>query len=111
MNDPVKSAYTNVYKNQVTGATSNPIMSNPGEIDEAFVEGANKVLSTAKSYVLLLVLINQQQLLSSRRGGFPIRKFFSLSEKYAAWAAYQTLATGYGIHGWVLEHNKLVRLI
>jgi GAF domain-containing protein len=41
--------------------------------------------------------------------GGPIRKFFSLSEKYAAWADYAVPATGYGTHGWLLEHNQPVR--
>jgi hypothetical protein len=39
-----------------------------------------------------------------------VRKFFSLSSKYAAWADYRTPATGYGIHAWMLEHNAPVRM-
>ncbi len=39
-----------------------------------------------------------------------MRKYFSLSEKYAAWADYRTPATGYGTHGWLLRTNATVRL-
>ena len=39
-----------------------------------------------------------------------VRKFFSLSEKYANWKAYDTPAVDYGIHAWLLHANTTVRL-
>ena len=39
-----------------------------------------------------------------------IRKFFSLSEKYAAWAHYKVPAVGFGSHAWLLRHPQTVRL-
>ncbi len=38
------------------------------------------------------------------------RKYFSLSEKYAQWADYNTPATGFGIHGYVTKINYPLRL-
>src|SRR5690348_12906536 len=38
------------------------------------------------------------------------RKYFSLSEKYAAWAEYRTPAVGYGIHAYIAQVNQPMRL-
>ncbi len=34
----------NVYENVVTGVTSNPLITDPDEVDEAFAPGANRLL-------------------------------------------------------------------
>jgi hypothetical protein len=48
MSDVKPEIHQNVYqKNAVTGATPNPVMLNPDDIDEEFVEAANRVLSNA----------------------------------------------------------------
>ena len=39
-----------------------------------------------------------------------MRKYFSLSPKYAAWDSYHTPAVGYGIHARVVEANTSIRL-
>jgi GAF domain-containing protein len=39
-----------------------------------------------------------------------MRKFFSLSPKYAAWSHYRVAAVGHGIHRWLTEQRKPVRL-
>ena len=39
-----------------------------------------------------------------------IRKYFSLSPKYAAWDTYRTPAVGFGIHAKVVEANTSIRL-
>jgi GAF domain-containing protein len=38
------------------------------------------------------------------------RKYFSLSEKYVAWADYRTPAMGVGIHAYLLQVNQPMRL-
>ena len=39
-----------------------------------------------------------------------VRKYFSLSPKYAAWNTYRTPAVGFGIHATVVEANTSIRL-
>jgi GAF domain-containing protein len=110
MSDTTPPPYANVYRNVVTGATPNPVMPTPDAIDEAFAEDANRVLST--SVELIRVLIGAHQSAAAiivQRDWHSVRKFFSLSEKYAAWADYNTPAVGFGIHAWLLEHNQPVR--
>jgi GAF domain-containing protein len=111
MPDSKASSHTNVYHNIVTGATSNPVMLNPDAIDEAFAEAANEVLSRAVELIRVLIGAHQSAIaIVVQQDWHSIRKFFSLSEKYAAWADYRTPATGFGIHGWLLRHNHPVRL-
>jgi GAF domain-containing protein len=101
----------NVYQNVVTGATHNPLITDPDAIDEAFAESANEVLSTAVELIRVLIGAHQSAAaIIVQKDWGSIRKFFSLSEKYAAWADYRVPATGYGTHGWLLEHNQPVRL-
>ena len=38
-----------------------------------------------------------------------MRKYFSLSPKYAAWYGYRTPAVGFGIHAEVVAHNTAMR--
>src|SRR5215470_8694787 len=38
-----------------------------------------------------------------------MRKYFSLSPKYAAWYEYRTPAVGFGIHAKVVAHNSAMR--
>lgn len=38
-----------------------------------------------------------------------MRKYFSLSPKYAAWYHYRTPAVGFGIHAQVVAHNSAMR--
>lgn len=111
MTDGLRSTPTNVYQNVITGATPNPVMPDPDAIDEAFAERANAVLSTAVELIRVLVGAHQSAVaIIVQRDWHSIRKFFSLSPKYAAWAEYRAPATGYGIHGWLLEHNAPIRL-
>ena len=39
-----------------------------------------------------------------------MRKYFSLSPKYAAWYEYHTPAVGFGIHADIVAHNTAIRL-
>ena len=79
----------NVYANAVTGATPNPLMPEPDAVDERFAAGANAVLSNVVELARTAVGARQSAAAVMVRQDFStIRKFFSLSEKYAAWAHY-----------------------
>jgi GAF domain-containing protein len=111
MPDTATPSHANVYANAVTGATPNPLMPTPDAVDEAFAEGANRVL--ARAVELARVVVGAHQAAAAvmvDRDWSTVRKFFSLSEKYAAWRDYATPATGYGTHGWLLRQAGCVRL-
>lgn len=111
MSDTKPEMHQNIYRNVVTGATPNPVMLNPDAIDQEFTEAANQVLSNAVELIRVLIGAHQAAIaIVVQEDWGSIRKFFSLSEKYAAWANYNTPATGYGSHGWLLRHNKPVRM-
>jgi GAF domain-containing protein len=111
MTDTSSTGHRNVYENVVTGATPNPLIENPDAIDEAFAAAANKVLSNAVELIRKLIGAHQSAAaIIVQKDWASIRKFFSLSEKYAQWAHYKVPATGYGIHGYILEYNKPIRL-
>ena len=103
--------YRNIYKqNAVTGATANPLMPEPDEIDHAFAEQANRILMNGVELLRKLIGTHQSAIAVIIDGDWQyVRKFFSLSEKYQRWENYATPAVGYGIHNWLLSHNKPVR--
>jgi hypothetical protein len=88
MSDMKPETHQNVYlKNAVTGATPNPVMLSPDAIDKEFVEAANRVLSKAVELIRILIGAHQSAIaIIVQEDWSSIRKFFSLSEKYAAWA-------------------------
>lgn len=103
--------HANIYHNAVTGATPNPVMLDPDAIDQDFVSGANRVLENAVELIRVLIGAHQSAAAIVVQNDWgSIRKFFSLSAKYAAWAEYRTPATGYGTHGWLLRQTKSLRL-
>ncbi len=103
--------YKNIYHNVVTGATRNPLIQNPDAIDEEFAEAANRTLSAAAELARVLIGAHQAAIaLIVQNDWTSVRKYFSLSEKYAEWADYHTPAVGYGIHAWMFEYNRPVRL-
>jgi GAF domain-containing protein len=111
VSDPKSSIHANVYHNTSNGATPNAFMPNPDAIDEAFIEEANRVLSTAAELIRVLIGAHQSAVaIIVQRDWQAVHKFFSLSEKYADWADYRTPATGVGIHAWMLEYNQPIRL-
>jgi GAF domain-containing protein len=112
MSDVNPETQQNIYlKNAVTGATPNPVMLNPDAVDEEFAEAANRLLSNAAELIRMLIGAHQSAIaIIVQEDWSSIRKFFSLSEKYAAWANYDTPATGHGTHGWLLRHNQPVRM-
>jgi len=90
----------NVYHNSIIGATRNLVIPNPDAIDEAFAQSANRVLSNVVELARMLIGAHQAAAAIIVQGDWSsVRKVFSLSSKYAAWADYATSATGYGSHG------------
>jgi GAF domain-containing protein len=111
MSNTKPSIHANVYHNTISGAIPNAFMPNPDAIDEAFIEEANRVLSAAVDLIRGLIGAHQSAIaIIVQRDWQAVHKFFSLSEKYAAWADYRTPAKGIGIHAWMLEYNQPIRL-
>jgi GAF domain-containing protein len=105
------SSQNSYARNVITGATANPLMPTPDEVDEAFARQANKMLLNAVEVVRQLVPAHQAAVaIVIGKDWRYVRKFFSLSEKYAPWAGYDTPAVGYGAHHWLLSQQGVVRL-
>jgi len=104
---PLQNTYT---KNETLGATPNPVIPNPDAIDEAFIATANDILMNSAELVRKLIGAHQSAaaIVINKDWNY-VRKYFSLSEKYAAWNNYNEPASGYGTHGWLLHFNKPVR--
>jgi GAF domain-containing protein len=101
----------NVYHNTEIGATPNPVMPVPDAHDEAFARAANVVLAETAALIRDLVTCHQSAIAIVVQGDWTtVRKHFSLSPKYDAWANYGAAATGYGSHGWLLRQKQSVRL-
>ena len=101
----------NVYDNAVTEATENPLMPDPDETDEAFATAANLALERAVEIARTLVGAHQGAAAIVVEGDWgSVRKYFSLSDKYARWRDYRVPARGLGTHGWLLENPQTVRL-
>lgn len=104
------SSFANVYDNAVTGATTNPLITDPDEIDEDFARAANRALQGAVELLRRLIPSHQSAAAIIVEGDWSsIRKFFSLSPKYASWAHYRSPAVGVGVHAWLLQQDGPVR--
>lgn len=111
MSDDQTPKKWNVYENAVTGATANPVIQNPDQIDEEFAQAANETLKRAAELARAVVGAHQSAIaIVVEKDWSSVRKYFSLSEKYAAWKDYDTPATGFGTHAWFLDHNQIVRM-
>ncbi len=103
--------HKNVYRNVIANATPNPLMPTPDVIDEAFVEASNHILVQAAELARLVIGAHQSAIaIVINQDWNYVRKYFSLSEKYASWATYDTPAKGFGTHAWFLRHNQPIRL-
>ena len=103
--------YADVYENAVAGATPNPLMADPDALDEEFAAGANRALQDAVELLRRLIPSHQSAAAVIVHGDWgSVRKFFSLSPKYAAWSTYRTPAVGVGTHRWLLDQRRPVRL-
>jgi hypothetical protein len=102
---------SNIYHNVVTGATPNPLIQNPDAIDEEFAEVANRILKNAAEVARKVIGAHQSAIaIVVQKDWSSVRKYFSLSSKYANWADYHTPAVGLGIHAWLLDQQKPIRL-
>lgn len=104
-------AFDNSYRqNAVVGAVANPAMPHATPADEAFARGANQMLHDAAELARIVVPSHQSGIALVVDGDWStVRKYFSLSTKYADWADYATPATGYGTHSWMLSQPGIVR--
>jgi GAF domain-containing protein len=101
----------NVYHNTEIGAQVNPVVPVPDAFDEEFARAANAVLAESAALIRDLVQCHQSAIAIVVQGDWTtVRKHFSLSPKYEAWASYGAPATGYGSHGWLLRQRRTVRL-
>jgi GAF domain-containing protein len=77
----------------------------------AFMLAADPVLAQAAELARVLAWAHQgaaTQLIGE--GWAHARKYFSLSEKYAAWADYEQPARGFGIHAYAHKVHRPIRL-
>ena len=96
----------NTYHN---GATPPPA-DVPSEL-AAFMLAIDPVLAHAADLARVVANAHQGAAAQLIGGGWAhARKFFSLSEKYAAWADYAVPATGFGIHAYAHRIDKPLRL-
>jgi GAF domain-containing protein len=77
----------------------------------AFLDAADGVLAQAAELARVVASAHQGAATQMVGGDWShARKYFSLSEKYAAWADYRTPAVGVGIHAYLVQINQPMRL-
>jgi GAF domain-containing protein len=77
----------------------------------AFYNAADPVLALAAELARVVTTAHQGAATQMVNGNWAeVRKYFSLSPKYAAWADYRTPAVGFGIHAYVTTTNCPIRL-
>jgi GAF domain-containing protein len=77
----------------------------------AFCNAADPVLALAAELARVVTYAHQGAATQMLNGNWSeVRKYFSLSQKYAAWADYQTPAVGIGIHAYLITTNRPLRL-
>jgi GAF domain-containing protein len=99
-------AFANTYHNMRTPPKS-------GERPEmvAFYNAADPVLALAAELARVVTQAHQGAATQMVNGDWSeVRKYFSLSEKYADWADYRTPAVGFGIHAYITKTNRSLRL-
>jgi GAF domain-containing protein len=98
--------FLNTYHN----ASTPPPSDVPPEL-AVFMLAVDPVLAQAAELARVVTRAHQgaaAQLIGE--GWAHARKYFSLSEKYAAWADYRTPAKGYGIHAYAHQVDRPLRL-
>jgi GAF domain-containing protein len=99
-------AYANTYHNARTETHS----TEPPEM-KAFLDATDGVLAQAAELARVVASAHQGAATQMIGGDWShARKYFSLSEKYAAWADYRTPAVGFGIHAYIAQVNQPMRL-
>jgi hypothetical protein len=77
----------------------------------AFLDVADEVLAQAAELARVVASAHQgaaTQMIGGDWSHAP--KYFSLSEKYVAWAEYRTPAVGVGMHAYLIQVNQPMRL-
>jgi GAF domain-containing protein len=98
------------YLNSYHNASTAPPADVPAELAD-FMLAADPILANAAELARVVAQAHQgaaAQLIGE--GWAHARKYFSLSEKYAAWADYHTPATGSGIHAYAHRIDRPLRL-
>ena len=96
----------NVYHNARTDSQA----SEPPEM-KRFLDATDGVLAQAAELARVVTSAHQGAATQMMGGDWShARKYFSLSQKYAAWADYRTPAVGFGIHAYLGEVNQPMRL-
>ena len=96
----------NVYHNARTEGQA----SEPAEM-KRFLDATDGVLAQAAELARVVTSAHQGAATQMMGGDWShARKYFSLSQKYAAWADYRTPAVGFGIHAYLGEVNQPMRL-
>lgn len=99
-------AFINTYHNMRT-----PPKSSERKEFVAFYDAADPVLARAAELARVVTHAHQSAIAQMIQGDWSqVRKYFSLSEKYAEWADYRTPAVGFGIHAFITKHNQAFRL-
>jgi len=99
-------SFINTYHNSHTSPKS-------GERPEmvAFYDAADPVLELAAELARVVAQAHQGAATQMVDGDWSeVRKYFSLSDKYAAWADYGAPAVGFGIHAFITQTNQTLRL-
>jgi GAF domain-containing protein len=101
----------NSYRhNARLGATPNPAMPEPDEVDRRFADAADDVLAGSTELLRRTVPSHQAAIALIVDGYWAgARKYFSLSGKYAAWADYAVPAFGTGVHDWIRHQPGVIR--
>jgi GAF domain-containing protein len=98
--------FVNTYHNKRT-----PPKASEREEMVAFYDAAEPVLALAAELARVVTRSHQAAAAQMINGDWSqVRKYFSLSEKYAAWADYRTPAVGFGIHSYIPKTNRTLRL-
>ncbi|MCD6020450.1 MAG: domain S-box [Actinomycetia bacterium] len=91
-------------------ASTPPSPDVPPELS-SFMLAADPVLAQAAELARVITRAHQGAATQLIGEGWPhARKYFSLSEKYAAWADYRTPAKGVGIHAYAHKVDRPLRL-
>lgn len=86
-------------------------MPDPDEIDARFADAADDVLRTWTELLRRAVPSHQAAIAIVVEGDWSsVRKYFSLSQKYADWSTYAVPARGSGLHEWIRGQHGVVRL-
>lgn len=98
--------YANTYHNARTESRT----TEPPEM-KAFLDATDGVLAQAAELARVVASAHQGAATQMIAGDWShARKYFSLSEKYAAWADYAAPAVGFGIHAYIAQINQPMRL-